>query len=240
MIFDHFDRIRIVNLAHRKDRRAEMRAQLARVGLSSDSRVEFFPALSFDDPGPFRRRGSHGNFKSRIPLLKESGDAGHSILILEDDCDFLYPQVMHFVMPDDWDIFYGGYVASDPQDLHNSDIIGSHFMGFSPRAAQAAAEYLTEYLKPDFPPDPRAALEPGFDPTIKPSIDGALVWFRRSHPQLITVFADLGYQRSSRTDVGEQTWFDRIPALRELGGMARKLIRPFKKYHSQRHVFSNR
>lgn len=225
MIFNHFDRIRVVSLPHRKDRRSEMLAQFARVGLHDDARIEFFDALSFPDPGPFLRRGSHGNFKSRIPLLREAGDAGESILIFEDDCDFRVPQILEYELPAEWDIFYGGYTASEPEDPADSQIIGSHFMGFSPRAAKAAAEYLAAYLEPNFPPDPRAASEPGFDPAIKPPIDGAFVWFRRSRPDLVTVFADLGYQRSSRTDVGAKKWFDRIIGVRDLAGLARRIAR---------------
>ena len=237
-LFDSFDRVRVVNLPHRKDRRSEMNAQFAKVGIAGDPRIQFFEALSFPDPGPFRRRGSHGNFRSRIPLLREAGEAGQSILIFEDDCDFLFPQVLEFEMPAEWDIFYGGYVASNPADPHNSDIIGSHFMGFSPRAAKAAADYLTAYLEPDFPPDPGAAMEPGFDPAVKPSIDGALVWFRRSRPDLVTVFAQLGFQRSSRTDVGEQKWFDRVPVVRGLVGLARRIMRRVREPRGTGYTFS--
>jgi glycosyl transferase family 25 len=225
VLFNHFDRIRVVSLVHRKDRRSEMLAQFAKVGLHDDARIEFFDALSFPDPGPFLRRGSHGNFKSRIPLLSEAGEAGESILIFEDDCDFRVPQILEYELPAEWDIFYGGFSASQPEDPANSQIIGSHFMGFSPRAAKAAAEYLTQYLEPDFPPDPRAASEPGFDPAIKPPIDGAFVWLRRSRPDLVTVFADLGYQRSSRTDVGAKKWFDRVIGVRNLAGLARRIAR---------------
>jgi glycosyl transferase family 25 len=206
-----------------------MQAQFAKAGLTGDPRIEFFDALSFADPGPFLRRGSHGNFKSRIPLLREAGEAGDSILILEDDCDFLFPQVLEYCPPLPWDILYGGYVAKNPDDLLNSDIIGSHFMAFSPRAAKAAAEYLTALLEPDFPPDPCAARQRGFDPLIKPSIDGAFVWFRRSRPDLVTIFAELGYQRSSRTDVGDKRWFDRILGIRDLVGIARRIVRPLRR-----------
>jgi glycosyl transferase family 25 len=226
MLFDCFDRIRVVNLPHRTDRRAEMEREFRRVGLDRDPRVAFFDAISCADRGPFLRRGSHGNFRSQLTLIKEAAEADEAILILEDDCDFRVPEVLEFEMPDQWDIFYGGYLdASDSDNLADSDIIGSHFMGFSSRAAKAAARYLTDYLEPDFVPDPRAAAEPGYDPAIRPPIDGAYVWFRRAHPELRTVFSQLGVQRPSRTDVGEQRWFDRAHGVRELAGLARKTLR---------------
>ncbi len=227
-VFAAFDRIRIVNLVTRRDRRAEMESQLSKVELTGDPRVEFFNALSYSEPGPFLRTGSHGAFMSHVVLLQEAAAAGQSILILQDDCDFILPDIQDYALPDAWDIFYGGYVASDPDDLHNSEIIGAHFMGFSPRAAKAAVDYLTRFLQPDFPPDSLAATQTGFDPAIRPPIDGALVWFRRAHPELRTVFAMLGVQRSSRTDIGDQRWFDKVPALRHLAETARK----FRRRHS--------
>jgi hypothetical protein len=60
---------------------------------------------------------------------------------------------------------------------------------------------------------------------VRPPIDGAFVWFRSAHPDLATVFARLGVQRSSRTDVGDQKWFDRVPVLRDGATMLRKVRR---------------
>ena len=226
MLFNSFDRIRIVNLPHRKDRRAEMERELRRIGLEREPRVAFFPAVATAEKGPFWRPGDNGCFLSHFSILKEAAEAGDSVLILEDDCDFLVPQVLEFEMPDSWDVFYGGdLAASNPDNLDDSEIIGSHFMGFSSRAAKAAAKYLTDYLEPDFPPDPRAAAEPGFNPAIRPSIDGAYVWFRRAHPELVTVFSMVGIQRPSRTDIGQLKWFDRTPGVRELAELARKTAR---------------
>ena len=227
-LFAAFDRVRIVNLASRADRRAEMERQLARVGLLGDPRVAFFAACSFDEPGPFKRVGSRGAFHSHLTLLREAAEAGESILILQDDCDFLAPQIFDYRLPGQWDIFYGGYKASDPANLPESDIIGAHFMGFSPKAARTAADYLARYLEPGFPLDARAAAQPGFDPAIRPPIDGAFVWMRRAHPELTTVFAMLGVQRASRTDIGEQRVFDRIPGLRALAEAARAARRRWR------------
>ena len=88
MLFDCFDRIRIVNLAHRTDRRREMRRQLARVGLAGDPRVAFFAAHAFADPGRFYSPGARGCFSSQMTLVEDAAAAGESLLILEDDCDF--------------------------------------------------------------------------------------------------------------------------------------------------------
>jgi hypothetical protein len=46
-------------------------------------------------------------------------------------------------------------------------------------------------------------------------VDGAYSTIRLQHPALITYAASpvLGYQRPSRTDIGDGKWFDRVPAL---------------------------
>ncbi len=223
-LFEKFDRIRIINLLHRTDRRSEMEHQLSCVGLNNDARVEFFPAIACNDPGPFRRVGEHGVFQSHMALLRSAAEAGQSILILEDDCDFLQPAIAEYRLPERWDIFYGGYEASNPGNLHDSDIIGAHFMGFSQSGARAAADYLMQLLETDFPPDTRAAAQADFDPALRPPVDGAYVWMRRAQPQLVTEFAMLGTQRRSRTDIGEQPLFDRIALLRNLANWARRRL----------------
>ena len=221
-LFAAFDRIRVVNLPERTDRRAEMRRELRRVGLSDDPRVEFFPAVTCTDSGPFRRIGSHGAFRSHLALLEQASEADETILILQDDCDFLLPALADYRLPDHWDIFYGGYVASDPRNLPESDIIGAHFMGFSARAARTAAGYLQRYLQPGFPADAKAAAQPGYDPSIRPPIDGAFVWMRRAYPELVTAFAMLSVQRPSRTDIGDQRIYDRVPGVRTVAGWLRR------------------
>lgn len=192
---------------------------LRQVGLSGDSRVQFFDAYRFEDRGPFWRPGSHGCFMSHLAILKQAAEADQSVLILQDDCQFL-PDILTYRVPEGTDVFYGGYTATDSTDLDNSDIIGAHFMGFSARAAKAAAIYLTNLLDPDFPPDPKAAAQPGFNAEVRPPIDGSLVWFRRAHPHFKTVFKLLSLQGSFRSDVTPGR-LDRLPGVRRLMDMVR-------------------
>ena len=210
MIFDAFDRIRIVNLAHRRDRRAEMAGELRRVGLAGDPRVAFFDAIRPDDPGDFTSIGARGVYLSQRAILDEAAAAGESVLILEDDCDFA-PHAEQYDPPRDWAIFYGGYQPSDPADLANSDIIGAHMMGFSADGARLVSAYLRDLTYTG----------------IHPPIDGVYVWFRRAHPEIPTRFAEppLGHQRSSRTDIADLAFFDRWPGLRTAAGLARRVRR---------------
>lgn len=211
MIFDNFDRVRIINLPHRADRRREMIAELERIGLAVDGeRIAFFEACAPADDGGFSSRGAYGCYLSHLSLLEMGG----SMLILEDDCDFT-PAVRDFEY-DGADIYYGGYYANDPDDLQNSDIIGSHMMGYSEEAARTAAVYLRQLLDPKF----RDFVPP-------PPIDGALVWLRRNYPGLTTKFAvpPLALQRPSRTDIGNLKMIDRVPWMQSAVHLARRIKR---------------
>ncbi len=210
MLFDRFDSIRIVNLAHRTDRRAEMLGELRRVGLEGDPRLSFFDAVAPAEAGTFSSKGARGCYLSHLAILQEAAAAGRSVLILEDDLDFA-PGARDYRLPADVPIFYGSYTATNPADFLASDIIGSPFMGFGRDIVPPLVDYLTTILASGH----------------HPPIDGAYVWFRRAHPDVRTVFAQppLGHQRPSRTDIAEPKLFDTLPGLKQAASIARKLKR---------------
>ncbi|MCB2074251.1 MAG: hypothetical protein KDE49_11155 [Novosphingobium sp.] len=214
-IFNEFDRIRIVNLPKRRDRRRAMNRELSRLGLQDDPRVAYFPAIRPADQGDFTSIGARGVYASQKALLAEASQAGESILILEDDCTFRSGASEYSCSPG-WDIFYGGYYASDPEHLARSDIIGAHMMGFSAQGARAVHAYLStlEYTG------------------IHPPIDAAYVWFRRANPDVVTHFAvpPLANQRSSRSDIASLRIYDRLPVVREVVNS----LRFFKRLYSSR------
>ena len=222
-IFEQFDLIRVVNLVERADRRREMDTQFNAIGLRNDPRIAYFPAIRAEGPGMFRRVGSHGNFLARIALFREAAERNASILILEDDCNFLVPEIYEASLSGNWDIFYGGFEMVGDAEPKDSDLIGSHFMAFSAKAAKIGADYLTRYLEADFEPDAIAAADPGYDPTIRPPIDGAMVWMRRAYPDLVTVFDRVSVQRASRSDVSGGKAIDCIPVVRTFVSLARRV-----------------
>ncbi len=209
-VFDHFDRIRVINLAYRSDRRREMDRELAAVGLAGDPRVAYFEAIRPDEAMDFTCVGAHGCFASHQRLLREAVAAGESILILEDDCSFAAGAADRYLAPG-WDIFYGGYTAATPDDLHVSDIQESHMMGFSRQGAERVSYYL-EHLS--------------YEGT-HPPIDAAYVWYRRANPHVVTKFAvpPLGVQRASRSDIANLKWFDRSPLTRSGASALRRFRR---------------
>jgi len=225
--FDAFDTIRILNLPSRPDRRREMLAELEKFDLADDPKVSFFEAAVGEDAGPFLTKNVHGCFLSHLALLETAERNGECVLVLEDDCDF-NSSTRGYELPTEWDIFYGGYEADDPSDLENSNIIGAHCMGYSPRAVSLLAAYLRSLLEDfEFPVDPNASLEPGFDPAIRPPFDGAIVWFRRANPHLKTVFAQIAVQRSSRSDITSSRLDRSFPRLANLARRAKNSLKRF-------------
>ncbi|WP_156851862.1 hypothetical protein [Novosphingopyxis baekryungensis] len=211
-VLEQFDRVRIVNLASRKDRRREMDRELAKVGLAGDPRVSYFPAFRPDDAGQFTSIGARGVYESQKAILREAAAAGESVLILEDDCDFRPGASDQEAVPG-WDIFYGGYTAANPEDLATSDIQDAHMMGFSRDGAQQVSAYL-EALRYD---------------GIHPPIDAAYVWFRRAYPDVETRFAipPMAVQRPSRSDIATLAWFDKLPLVRQLASLQRSVRKRF-------------
>ena len=133
-LFQSFERIYVLNLPDRTDRRAEMAGELARIGTGyGDPRVRLFPAIRPDDPAGFPSIGARGCFLSHLALLREARDAGLGrILILEDDCDFMrgigsrLPAVLDALDAERWAIFYGGY------DLVRCKVVAAHQGGVYP------------------------------------------------------------------------------------------------------------
>lgn len=212
--FEPFQLIRIINLPARHDRRREMMGELHRIGLADDPRVRFADGVLVEDKAPFRAPGEKGVFLAHLNILREAAGEGQSVLILEDDVDFA-PGVKNWPDMPEADINYGGYIAANPADLPNSDIIGAHCMGFSARAVQALVPFLEQLLHHESPPP----------------IDGAYVWFRRQNPEFTTCFAEpvIAVQRPSRSDITPLNPLDRIKILRGPLAAARAIKRKVRR-----------
>ena len=202
-----------------------MLAELAKFGLADDERVSFFAGSTKSESGPFASAGEYGCYLSHLALLKDASRTGKSVLVLEDDCDFL-PEAAGYALPPEWDVFYGGYTAEEPDKLETSNMIGAHCMGYSPRAASAFVTYLESLLQPGFEPDPLAVARGHYRPGVNPPFDGAIVWFRRAHPEMKTVFAQIAVQRSSRSDIAAGNVLDRtLPAAASAARKAKNWLR---------------
>lgn len=208
-LLEAYDVVQIINLPTRHDRRREMNGELRRVGLSANPRITFFPAVAPSESAPWKSRGERGCYLSHLAILRQARDAGQSVLILEDDCDFT-----DAAFDSDWGkssfIFYGGYGANDFSKLETNNIQGSHCMGFKALLLPELVEFLEDLAREPAPPP----------------IDGAYVLFRRGHPEFSATFAlpQVAVQRQSPSDIAIGR-FDRNPLLAFLARIARKLNR---------------
>ncbi|ARR53879.1 hypothetical protein HY78_10810 [Rhizorhabdus wittichii DC-6] len=236
-LFRSFDRLYVVNLPDRADRRREMAGELARLGTGfDDPRVRLFAAVRPAEAGPFRSIGARGAFLSQLGVLREARERGdRRILMLEDDCDFVraigrrLPPLLDRLDAEGFGLFYGGHFlpeapgAPGPADgpLLRADpaltIRLAHCLGFGPAAIDGLPGFLDAMLG-----RPAGSAEGG-----PMDVDGAYNWFRRANPALATWLAvpPVAHQRPSRTDISAPGALDRLPAsiTRLARGMRRRL-----------------
>lgn len=181
-----YDRIVVINLKKRNDRRADMAREFRRIGLDGDPRISFFPALEPSDRGRWKSIGEHGCFISHYAVVKEIAASGDSLLLLEDDCDFT-----DAALGSDWgkgfDLFWGGYWVPDFSNPRAGIVQGAHCMGISARALPLLSQHFDQVLQS----------------TDSTPADGVYVDFSRQHEWITTAFAQpqIAVQRQSPSNI---------------------------------------
>jgi hypothetical protein len=231
---DYFDRISIINLPERSDRRAEMLKELDSAGLSlQPGRIEFFPAVKVSDAAEFDNAGYHGCFRSHLGVFRQARTAGASkLLVFEDDAaiarrfqqdeEALIDQLCSM----EWGIVYFGHAleatADRPTQLkpYRDGVRLSHFYAVNGKYLDRLIDFFEKILT-------RPAGHPDGGPM---SPDGALHFFLMKNPDIPCHVAspNLGTQRSSRSDVSPK-WFDHVPVLNRTIAALRKVKRWLKK-----------
>ena len=234
-LVDLFGHIVIINLPERGDRRRAIDAELRKIGLSLDNpAVEIFPGLRPEAAAGFPSIGAHGAFRSHLGVMERLLARGWTrALVLEDDMAFApgavqrLPPLMAALARRDWAMLYGH--AGDPAHSAGApdadglvrlapgfDLIQLHFLGLTREAAEVAVPELLAMLnRPEGHPDGGPM-----------HVDGALNWVRRRNPALhaLAIAPALAVQRASRSDVADPRWFDRLPLLRSLAALLRRMI----------------
>lgn len=223
---DFFERIYVVNLPNRTDRRKRIVAELEKVGLPlTQNRVEIFPAIRPDNAGDFPNIGARGCFLSHLAILKQAKNDGLSnVLIMEDDLVIsnLFREHEEFLVKElqqtDWGIVYLGH----PHPFKNQSEVTlqrftgmlktTHFYAVNGVVISQLIEFLEEVLQ----------RPPGHPDGGPMHVDGAYDHFRAKNPNLITLLASpsLGSQESSRSDI-TPSWLDQTLILKDVASTAR-------------------
>lgn len=235
-LIDQFERVYIINLPHRTDRRREMQAELARVGLRVDGqKIRFQKAIRPDDAGAFPSLGARGCYLSHLSVLNEAIDNDlASILVMEDDLSIdarfanALPAMCQTLQQGHWSFAYLGHVEALPDEgtppswcSTQQALVTAHFYALNRPVIRQLRDHLLACLQ-----------RPAGDPLGGPMhVDGAYSMFRAQHPQALTLIASpsLGGQRSSRSDIYPNKWYDRTPGLMHLAAM----LRAFKNLRRQ-------
>lgn len=114
---EYFEKIYIINLPERLDRRNEIDKQLNNINLSLNSaNIQLFPGLRPKEAGEFETAGTRGCFLSHLAVLKDASENQYQrILILEDDVNFIKEfkacaiKAFYTLRKVEWNIFYAGH-----------------------------------------------------------------------------------------------------------------------------------
>jgi glycosyl transferase, family 25 len=229
-IKNFFDRVYVVNLPERTDRRKTIALELEKAGLPlTPDQIEIFPAIRPDSAGEFPNIGARGCFLSHLAILKQAKKDGLSnILIVEDDLVIsnLFKQqeeaLVDQLQQTDWGFVYFGHsvkaqkVTVGQPKAKLQPFTGSfqttHFYGVNSTIFDRLIEFLEAVQqRPEGHPDGGPM-----------HVDGAYNHFRSQNPEILTLlaFPNLGTQENSRSDI-TPSWRDRAPVVRNLMGVAR-------------------
>ena len=229
-LIDQFTRVYIVNLPDRSDRRREMEIELARNGLSVDAnKIRYFNAVRPDDAGLFPSIGARGCFLSHLGILNEAiKDDLDNVLVMEDDLSIddrfseTQSEMCLVLQNGQWDFAYIGHVEPlldnnlpPVWEWTNKPLATTHFYAVNRPVMRPLRDYLESCLN----------RQPG-DPFGGPMhVDGAYSLFRMHHPEVQTLISvpSLGGQRSSRSDIFPNKWYDKTGGFIQLASIFRGL-----------------
>jgi glycosyl transferase, family 25 len=205
-------------MPERTDRKREMSRQLSKIGWKS----EFFSAMRPESSGDFSSIGARGCFLSHLSVLKTAATFDRHLVLMEDDLNFndrfieLWSKALGSLPAAQ--IFYPAHGTDGDGVLqinHQIGLQGAHFMVSNKRGH--CFDYQSSRNDPG---SSRGA------PTRRPyARRWSLFHDQASNPDLRTyAFApSLGYQRSSRSDIEGQKFFDRVAVMRPAISALRKV-----------------
>ena len=218
-INDYFDRTAIINLPERADRRAETREEFKRVGWQVENKkADFFTATRPEIAAGFPSAGVRGCFLSHMNAInKAQNDNLANILIMEDDIAFvsdinkIAEEALQELDETEWGLLYLGHehISYLPTEKRVEEITEplrlKHFYAVNGIIFERFLRFLEQLLE-------RPPGHPNGGPMY---YDGALTTFRMQNRDIKTfaIVPSLGYQRSSRSDLHQNSLLDSWPIL---------------------------
>ncbi|MDM9382279.1 glycosyltransferase family 25 protein [Chlorogloeopsis sp. ULAP01] len=231
---EFFERIYVINLPYRVDRRQAMEKELEKARIPfTPGKVELFAAIRPDSAAPFEKIGYKGAFLSHLSVLKLAKEQNlKNVLIMEDDLALseYFPQYEDVLIEQlhqmNWDIVHFGYFCDQVMNPNQNTfgklqplsigIIGAHFYGVNNKIFDRVIDFFELSLK-----------MPLGHPDCGPiSPDGVYNLFQSKNPDVARLISipSFGGQRSSRSDITPQ-WFDQLPVLKQFASLTRTLLK---------------
>jgi glycosyl transferase family 25 len=228
-LLGYFDRVVVINLPERTDRRAGVERELARLGLARHAdKVRFFAAVKPTDAGDFPSRGARGCYESHLAVLRQArADGLSNILIVEDDfasssqLERLQSRLLAQLARTPWDMVAFGHDLP-PSDREPVLVPPPASYGLTHCYAVNAGSFdaLIAFLEV-------MRTRPAGHPLGGPMhYDGALDTFRTQHAErsFLVALPSVAGQRSSRSDITPSR-LDSVPLLRGAVELARAGLR---------------
>lgn len=233
---EFFDRIYVINLPERLDRRQQIAQELAKAGMPlQPGKVELFAAIKPDQAGIFPSIGLRGCYMSHLAIYRQAKQLGlQNVLIIEDDlaiAEHLKRYEAHLIeqlQHSEWDVVLLGHLpgVGAPSELPmrlgdrnfatlqsvNQPFIGTHFYAANAKAFDRLIDAFDRTL----------SLPADYSEPFAISPDGALFNLSRETFVLLKTVPSFGGQRSSRSDcMVSPKWFDQLPTTRRLAEIVR-------------------
>lgn len=235
-LLEFFDRIYVINLPERHDRRQQMTQELAKAGMPlQPGKVELFAAVKMDHAGIFPSIGLRGCYMSHLAIYRQAKQLGlRNVLVLEDDLavsdDFkrYETDLIAQLQRSNWDAILFGHLpgVGAPPEVRvrpgdpdfatlrsvEQPFVGAHFYGVNASAFDRLIATFESVL----------SLPDDYSEHITVYPDGALFdMSTEENFSLLKAVPSFGGQRSSRSDCADLKWFDQLPATRRLAEIVR-------------------
>jgi GR25 family glycosyltransferase involved in LPS biosynthesis len=227
-ILDLFQRGYVINLPERVDRRQGAEKELKKLGMSfTPNKLELFPGIRPTELKGFPSIGAHGCFLSHLQVLKQAREAElTNVLIMEDDLfiDHRFKNVeaslMEQLSQEQWGIVHLGYsttrLVEFPVQFESfrEPLMTTTCYGVDSKIFDRLIDFLeTVQRRPSGHPDGGPM-----------HLDGAYNMFRQQNPDIIALKTSsvLIAQRSSRSDIYPNAWYDNVPVLSSATALIRE------------------